>query len=92
MFILDFLVPLGLILLEKAIIGYSKAIKAVARPSMGRIQNLQFATGNFCFFRLQTSIMVYKITSVMILRRSLIHNDFKSKKELIGLKNEKILE
>ena len=86
MFILDFLVPLGLTLLEKAIFGYSKAVKAIARPRMGEIQNLQFATGNFCFFRLQTSIMVYKITSVMILRSSFINNHFKSKKELGGLK------
>ena len=53
MFILDSVVPLGLILLDKAIIGYSKAVKAVARPNVGEIQNLQFATGNFCFFRLQ---------------------------------------
>ena len=81
-----------LILLEKAIVRYSKAIKTVARPSMGEIQNLQFATGNFCFLRLQTSIMVYKTTLVMILRRSFINNDFKFKKELGGPKNEKILE
>ena len=79
LFILDFLVPLGLILLEKAIVRYSKAIKTVARPSMSEIQNLQFATGKFCFFRLQTSIMVYKTTLVMILRSSFINNDFKSK-------------
>ena len=80
------MVPLGLILLEKAIFGYSKAVKAIARPSMGEIQNLQFATGNFCLFRIQTSIMVYKITLVMILRRSFINNNFKSKKELGWLK------
>ena len=86
------MVPFGLILLEKAIFGYLKALKAVARPSIGEIQNLQFATGNFCFLRLQTSIMVYKITLVMILRRSFINNDFKFKKELGGPKNEKILE
>ena len=86
MFILDFLVPLRLILLEKAIFGYSKAVKAIARPRMVEIQNLQFATGNFCFFRLHTSIMVYKITLVMILRSSFINNHFKSKKELGGLK------
>ena len=36
--------------------------------------------------------MVYKITPVMILRRSFINNNFKSKMELGGLKNEKILE
>ena len=92
MFILDFWVPLGLTLLEKAIFGYSKAVKAIARPRMGEIQNLQFATGNFCFFRPQTSIMVYKITPVMILRRIFINNNFKSKMELGELKNEKILE
>ena len=86
MFILDFVVPLGPILLEKAIFGYSKAVKAVARPNMGEIQNLQFATGNFWFFWLQTSIKVYKITLVMILRRSFINNNFKSKKELGWLK------
>ena len=91
MFILDFLVPLGLILLEKAIIGYSNAVKTVSRPSIGEIQNLHFATVNFCFLRLKTSTMVYKITLVMIFRRSFINNDFKSKKELGGLKNEKIL-
>ena len=36
--------------------------------------------------------MVYKITPVMILRRIFINNNFKSKMELGGLKNEKILE
>ena len=82
MFILDFLVPLGLILLEKAIIGYSKAVKAVSRPGIGQIQNLQFATVNFCFLRLKKSTMMYKITPVMILRRIFINNNFKSKKEL----------
>ena len=82
MFILDFLVPLGLILLEKAIIGYSKAVKAVSRPGIGQIQNLQFATVNFCFLRLKKSTMMYKITLVMILRRIFINNNFKSKKEL----------
>ena len=79
MFILDFLVPLGLNLLEKTLFGYSKAVKTIKRPRMAEIQNLQFATGNFCFFRLRTSIMAYKITSVMILRSSFINNDFKSK-------------
>ena len=79
MFILDSVVPLGLILLDKAIIGYSKAVKAVEGPSMGEIPNLQFLEGNFCSFRLQTSIMVYKITSVMNLRCTFVNNDFKSK-------------
>ena len=77
MFILDFLVPLGLNLLEKTIFGYSKAVKATAWPRMGEIENLHFATGNVCFFRLQTSIIVYKITSVMFLRCTFINNDFK---------------
>ena len=36
--------------------------------------------------------MVYKITPVMIFRRSFTNNHFKFKKELGGLKNEKILE
>ena len=80
-FYLYFLVSLGPILLEKTIFGYSKAVKAVERPSMGEIQNLQFLEGKFCSFRLQTSIMVYKITMVMILRRSFINNDFKFKKD-----------
>ena len=79
MFYLDFLESLGPILLEKTIFGYSKAVKAVWRPSIGEIPNLQFLEGIFCFFRLQTSLMVYKITSVMILRCSFINNDFKSK-------------
>ena len=92
MFILDFLVPLGLILLEKVIIRYSKAVKAVSRPSIGEIQNLQFATVNFCFLRLKKSTMMYKITPAMILRRIFINNNFKSKMELGELKNEKILE
>ena len=92
MFILDFLVPLGLNLLEKAIFGYSKAVKADTRPSTGEIQNLQFATGIFCFFKLKTLMMVFKITLDMILRSSFTNNNFKFKKELGSLKNEKILE
>ena len=36
--------------------------------------------------------MVYKITPVMIFRRSFTNNHIKFKKELGGLKNEKILE
>ena len=86
MLYLDFLVSLGPILLEKTIFGYSKAVKVVWRPSMGEIPNLQFLEGNFCFFRLQTSIIVYKITSVMILRSSFINNDFKSKFWHLGVK------
>ena len=82
MFVLAFFVPLGLNLLEKAIFRYSKAVKAVGRPRMGGIQNVQFATGIFCFFKLKTSIMVYKITLDMILRSSFTNNNFKSKKEL----------
>ena len=82
MFVLDFLVSLGPTSLEQTIFGCFKAIKAIARPSMGEIQNLQFATGKFCLFRLQTSKMIYKITSVMILRSSFISNNFKSKKEV----------
>ena len=82
MFVLDFFVSLGLILLEKTIFGCFKAKKAIARPSMGEIQNLQFATGKFCFFRLQTSIMIYRIASLMILKSSFINNKAKSKKEV----------
>ena len=87
MIYLDFLVSLRPILLEKTIFGYSKAVKAVGGPSMGEIPNLQFLEGNFCSFRLQTSIMVYNISWVMILRSTFINNDFKSKKVLGGLKN-----
>ena len=74
MFYLYFMVSLGPMLLEKTIFGYFKAMNVVARPGMGEIQNLQFATGKFWLIRLQTSIMV--------LRRSFRNNNFKSKKEL----------
>ena len=89
MFYFDFLVSLGPIFLEKTIFGYSKV---VSRPSMDKIHNLQFAKGNSYFFRLQTSIMVYKITSVMILRSSFININLMSEKKLSWLKNEELLE
>ena len=77
MFYLDFLVSLRPILLEKTIFRYSEAVKAVGGPSMVETPNLQFLEVNFCSIRLQTSIMVNKIISVMILRCNFINSDFK---------------
>ena len=49
MFYLDFLVSLGPILLEKTIFGYSKAVKAVEGPSMGKFQTYSFWKGILFF-------------------------------------------